>query len=123
DGDWLTPSNSDSVASNSQRTETDNAETLITSPTCIATSGPVVCISVKISSFLEKWLSVYKYEVLGRQHAALAKKDLLKENPANSFFLDVWAEVYVGLTSDEALHLGSRHNKNGHFIHKMTHRI
>ena len=83
----------------------------------------VVCISVdSISGFSEKWLSVYKYEVLGGQHTALARKDLLKENPANSFFKDVWAEVYVGLTSVEALRLGSRHNKNGHFIHKMTHR-
>ena len=65
---------------------------------------------------------MYKYEVLGGQHTALARKDLLKENPANSFFKDDWAEVYVGLTSVEALCLGSRHNKNGHFIHKMTHR-
>ena len=52
----------------------------------------------------------------------MAKKELLKENPTNSFFKDILAEVYVGLTSDEALRLGSRHNKNGHFIHKMTHR-
>ena len=83
----------------------------------------VLCTSVDaITNFSEKWLAVYKYEVLGGQHTAMAKKELLKENPTNSFFKDILAEVYVGLTSDEALRLGSRHNKNGHFIHKMTHR-
>ncbi len=34
----------------------------------------------------------------------------------------VLAEVYIGLTDDESLCLASRHNVNGHFVHKMTHR-
>uniref|UniRef100_A0A1X7UY26 Uncharacterized protein n=1 Tax=Amphimedon queenslandica TaxID=400682 RepID=A0A1X7UY26_AMPQE len=155
-GDCSIPSNSDSLASNSQQTETDDAslfklpvlalqeakaEHLVRSTDTIflshlkkrikedpAGSGvaplAVVCISVdNISSFSEKWLSVYMYEVLGGQHNALAKKDLFKKNPAKSILKDVWAEVYVGLTSDEALHSGSRHNENGHFIHKMTLRL
>ena len=89
---------------------------------CVAPLA-VLCTSVDaITNFSEKRLAVYKYEVLGGQHKAVAKEELLKENPTNSFFKDILAEVYVGLTSDEALRLGSRHNKNGHFIHKMTHR-
>ena len=27
----------------------------------------------------------------------------------------------VGLTDDEALRLSTRHNKNGHYVHAMTH--
>lgn len=34
----------------------------------------------------------------------------------------VFSEVYVGLSDDESLRLASRHNTNGHFVHKMTHR-
>ena len=37
-------------------------------------------------------------------------------------FKKILAEVYVGLCDDEALRLASRHNLNGHFIHKMIHR-
>ena len=32
------------------------------------------------------------------------------------------AEVYVGLTDEEALRLAQRHNLNSHFVHKVTHR-
>ena len=65
---------------------------------------------------------VYKYEGLGGQHTTQAKAELHKENPNNPMFKTVLAEVYVGLSDDESLRLASRHNANGHFIHKMTHR-
>ena len=32
------------------------------------------------------------------------------------------AEVFVGLSDEEALRLAQRHNANSHFVHKVTHR-
>ena len=61
--------------------------------------------------------------MLGGQHTAAAKAELLKENPGNSLFNQVFAEVYMGLTDRECLRLASRHNTNGHFIHKMNQRL
>lgn len=72
--------------------------------------------------FTERLKGVYKYEVLGGLHTSQARAELHKENPDNPLFSNILAEVYVGLTDDEALRLASRHNINGHFIHKMTHR-
>lgn len=60
--------------------------------------------------------------MLGGQHTAAAKAKLLKENPGNSLFNQVFAEVYMGLTDRECLRLASRHNTNGHFIHRMSHK-
>ena len=91
-------------------------------------SGPgvppvaVLCTSVQeVSQFSNRLRKVYKYEVLGGQHSSTARAELYKEYPDNSMFRDILAEIYVGLTDDEALRLASRHNVNGHFIHTMNH--
>ena len=92
-------------------------------------SGPgvppvaVLCVDVQEKTqFSERLKDVYKYEVLGGQHTSTARAELHAENPDNSLLARVLAEVYIGLTDDEALRLASRHNANGHFIHPMTHR-
>ena len=33
------------------------------------------------------------------------------------------AEIYIGLSDKELLRLASRHNSNGYFIHKMSHKV
>ena len=76
----------------------------------------------KEGKFMERLKDVYKYEVLGGQHTSRAKAELHNENPSNPLFKTILAEVYVGLSDDESLRLASRHNANGHFIHRMTHR-
>ena len=73
------------------------------------------------SEFSVRLKDVYKYEVLGGHHMSAARSELHKENPDNPLFSHILAEIYVGLTDDEALRLASRHNDNGHFVHKMTH--
>ena len=60
--------------------------------------------------------------MLGGQHTSTARLLLFEENPDSSLFSEILAEVYIGLSDDEALRLGLRHNSNGHFIHRMTHR-
>lgn len=75
-----------------------------------------------MSDFELEKINDYKYEILGGQHSTAARLELHKENPDNELFAEVLAEVYIGLSDDEALRLGSRHNANGHFIHKLTHR-
>ena len=74
------------------------------------------------AQFSKRLKDVYKYEVLGGQHTSQARAELHREQPDNPLYATILAEVYVGLTDDEALRLASRHNINGHFIHKMTHR-
>ena len=51
-----------------------------------------------------------------------AKAELLRENPSNSLYNQVSAEVYIGLSEKESMRLASRHNSNGHFIHHMSHK-
>ena len=81
------------------------------------------CIYIQESQGFETRLKdVYKYEVLGGQHTSTARAHLHREHPEKPIFANILAEIYVGLTDDEALRLSSRHNVNGHFIHKMTHR-
>ena len=75
-----------------------------------------------MNNFSERYEDSYRYEVLGGQHTAAAKAELLKENPGNSLFNQVFAEVYMALTDKEYLRPASRHNANGHFIHKMSHK-
>ena len=67
-------------------------------------------------------MNAYKYEVLGGHHTTTARLQLHKHYPDNQLFSKILAEVYVGLSDDEALRLSSRHNANGHFIHRMTHK-
>jgi hypothetical protein len=74
------------------------------------------------TKFEQRLKYVYKYEVLGGQHTSTARAELHRKHPDNPLFGKILAEVYTGLTDDEALRLSSRHNVNGHFIHKMTHR-
>ena len=74
------------------------------------------------AQFSKRLKGVYKYEVLGGQHTSQARAELYQEQPENPLYATILAEVYVGLSDDEALRLASRHNINGHFIHKMTHR-
>ena len=76
----------------------------------------------KAGEFNAKHKTVYKYEVLGGLHTFLAKSQLSQEVPDNRLFKSVNAEVYVGLTDNEALRLALRHNQNSRFTHKVTHR-
>lgn len=82
-----------------------------------------LCVDEKEpSKFSRRLKDVYKYEVLGGQHISRARLELHKEHPENGLYGSILAEVYVGLSNDEALRLASRHNINGHYVHKMTHR-
>ena len=81
-------------------------------------SGP----GVSQEDFAERLKDSYCYEVLGGQHTVAAKTELFKENPDSVLFSHVLAEVYAGLSDKEALRLASRHNRNGHFIHRMSHK-
>lgn len=92
-------------------------------------SGPgvppvaVLCIDVQQKDdFSERLKESYKYEILGGQHTTAAKAELFHENPNNPLYNQVFAEIYVGLNDKEALRLAFRHNDNGHFIHRMTHK-
>ena len=88
-----------------------------------ATPMAVLCKDVDLlTDFNMKYKSVYKYEVLGGLHTLVAKEQLIEEHPDNPFFQVVLADVYVGLTDEEALRLAQRHNLNSHFVHKVTHR-
>ena len=83
----------------------------------------VLCTSVStLEQFDIKRKDAYRYEVLGGQHTAMARQKVSAEYPGNTMLKHILAEVYVGLSDDEALRLASRHNINGHFVHKMTHR-
>ena len=46
----------------------------------------------------------------------------MSEYPDNPFYKVETADVYVGLSDEEALRLAQRHNLNSHFVHKVTHR-
>lgn len=88
-----------------------------------ATPMAVLCKDIEDGAeFNEKYKNVYKYEVLGGVHTFMAKKQLIEEDPENPFFKVAMADVYVGLTDEEALRLAQRHNNNSHFVHKITHR-
>ena len=72
--------------------------------------------------FKERLKNVYRYEVNGGLHGVKARQSLLQENASQEQFSSISAIVYIGLTDEEALRLAARHNINGHFNHKMTHR-
>lgn len=83
----------------------------------------VLCIDVQQKDdFSERLKESYKYEILGGQHTTAAKAELFHENPNNPLYNQIFAEIYVGLNDKEALRLASRHNDNGHFIHRMIHK-
>ena len=52
----------------------------------------------------------------------MAKSQLMAEIPDNPCFKNCLAEVYVGLSDEEALRLSQRHNQTSHFVHCVTHR-
>ena len=81
-----------------------------------------LCVNVEPENFTERYKDSYRYEVLGGQHTVAAKAELPRENPNNSLYSQVFAEVYIGLNEKESLRLASRHNSNGHFIHRMSHK-
>ena len=81
-----------------------------------------LCVNVDKENFAERYKDSYRYEVLGGQHTVAAKAELLRENPSNSLYNQVFAEVYIDLSEKESLRLASRHNNNGHFIHRMSHK-
>ena len=88
-----------------------------------ATPMAVLCKDATvIEQFNDKFLNVYKYEVLGGLHTLVAKKQLAEEHPENPFFQQAVADVYIGLSDEQALRLAQRHNINSHFVHKITHR-
>ena len=83
----------------------------------------VVCKTVtKKEAFQDRLKDVYRYEVQGGLHGAKARQALFSENPDMTTYARAYCTVYCGLSDEEALRLASRHNVNGHFIHKMTHR-
>ena len=81
----------------------------------------VLCTTVTKVAALNT--SDYWYDVLGRLHTATAKKELHQGDTSKPLLKKVLAKIYyVGLTRDEALRIGSRHNydhNNGHCIHRM----
>ena len=88
-----------------------------------ASTIAVLCKDInKPEEFQEKYKIVYKYEVLGGLHTYLAKLQLTQEFPESSFYKYANADVYVGLSDEQALRLAQRHNQVAHLIHKITHR-
>ena len=83
---------------------------------------PMAVLCKGVDDFNPKHKDVYKYEVLGGLHTMIAKSQLAEEFPENPFYTTAMAEVYIGLTDEEALRLAQRHNLNSHFVHKLTHR-
>ena len=83
---------------------------------------PMAVLCKGVDDFNPRYKDVYKYEVLGGLHTMLAKIQLTVEYPNNPYFTVATAEVYLGLSDEEALRLAQRHNLNSHFVHKLTHR-
>ena len=83
----------------------------------------LLCLDKAVKEdFNSRHKAVYLYEVLGGLHTFLAKSQLSVELPDNEAFKRVHADVYVGLTDDEAMRPALRHNHVSHFSHKTTHR-
>ena len=62
----------------------------------------------------------YKYYVLGRNHFAEARQELMQEYPNNPIFETVKCIVYAGLTDVEAKLLAWDHNTNSEYRMTMT---
>ena len=83
-----------------------------------ATPMVVLCKEVHtVKDFNVKYLNVYHYEVLGGLHSLLAKTQLNEEYPENPYYKVAIAEVYLGLSDEQALRLAQRHNQNSHFVY------
>lgn len=83
---------------------------------------PMAVLCTDETDFQAKYKDVYKYEVLGGLHSLLCKNQLRQEYPDNPYYKVAIADVYVGLTDEQALRLARRHNDNSHFVHHVTHR-
>ena len=57
------------------------------------------------AQFSKRLKDIYKYEVLGGQHTSQARTELHRQQSDNPLYATILAEVYVGLSDDEALHL------------------
>jgi len=73
-------------------------------------------------SIILTFLFYFSYEVLGGLHTLVAKQQLSVDHPNNPFYKTCVAEVYVGLSDEEALRLSQLHNETSHFNHDVTHR-
>ena len=82
----------------------------------------VLCNSVVCpEEFQSKRKNLYEYEVLGGLHSLMCKNQLSIEHPNNPYFKTAVAEVYVGLTDEQALCLARRQNDHSHLVHNVTH--
>lgn len=71
----------------------------------------VLCTSVTSRSHFDiTRKGAYRYEVLGGQHTTLVRQEVSSKDPENMLLKYILAEIYVGLSDDEALRLASRHN-------------
>ena len=82
----------------------------------------VICANICEKEKVEERLKdLYKFEVHGGVHSLKVKQKLIEEGYLNPK-IHVWCNIYSYLNDEEALWLASRHNINGHFSHKMSHR-
>ena len=65
-------------------------------------------------------LHSYTYDVIGGAHNTTAAKKLNVQFPENPHYQFRYARIYVGLSDEEALWLGTRHNLTGEFRHSIT---
>jgi hypothetical protein len=62
----------------------------------------------------------YKYYVIGGNHSAEARRELMQEYPNNPLFETVKCIIYVGLTDSEAKLLAWDHNTDNEYRMSMT---
>jgi hypothetical protein len=62
----------------------------------------------------------YKYYVIGGNHSAEARRELMQEYPNNPLFETVRCVIYVGLTDGEAKLLAWDHNTDNEYRMSMT---
>ena len=81
---------------------------------------PIAVLCKDVQQSTKRLKSIYKYEVLGWQYMSPVRAEFHQEQLNNPHFITILAEVYVGLSDNDALYLASMHNINEHIIHKMT---
>ena len=58
--------------------------------------------------------------MIGGAHNTTAAQRLHEKYSESAHFAKRWCRIYVGLTDEQALWLGSFHNQTGSFRHEMT---